>query len=339
MQQDHSLDGIVGRDPKLLAQLALVAPVADSDAGVLVQGESGTGKELVGRAIHRASSRRREPFVAVNCGALTESLLASELFGHVRGAFTGAVEDKAGWFESAGDGTLFLDEVGEMPLSVQAGLLRVLECREYSRVGSTATHRSRARIVAATNQSLDDLVRRGKMRRDLRYRLGVVEITLPPLRERLSDLPALIRHFLDHYNRKYGKSIEGLSPETESRLCSYAYPGNVRELRNAVHRAVLLTYGRIVEPTSLPAAFHRQADVPERRDRGKAGLGEFKLAKQRVVETFERDFLARALRRTRGNIARAAREVALDVKNFRLKMKQYDLEAAAFKRAADPIPR
>ncbi len=222
LRQSQGFDGIVGSDPKLLEQLEVAAQVADSDAGILVRGERGTGKERIARAVHRLSRRHREPFVAVNCGALAESLLASELFGHVRGAFTGAVGDKAGWFERAGCGTLVLDEVGEIPLALQASLLRVLECGEYSRVGSTEVRRARARVVAATNQSLDELVRRGKMRPDLRYRLGVVEITLPPLRERRSDLPHLIRHFVDHYAEKYGKRIEGLSPEECEMLLSYA---------------------------------------------------------------------------------------------------------------------
>ncbi len=340
--QGHDFDGIVGHDPKLLEQLAVVAQVADSDAAVLVEGESGTGKELVARAVHHASARRREPFVAVNCGALAESLLASELFGHIRGAFTGAVADKAGWFEHASAGTLFLDEVGEIPLALQASLLRVLECGEYSRVGSTAVRRSQARVVAATNQSLDDLVRRGRMRQDLRYRLDVVKVTVPPLRARRADLPDLIRHFLGRYNEKYGKEIEGVSPSAEAMLLSYSYPGNVRELMNALHRAVLLARGPIIEAASLPEALRQQDVTIDRtgRDGAFADTEEFKLAKRSVVEAFERDFLAQALTRTGGNVTRAAREVGLDAKNFRSKMKQYGLEASAFKRAAlSPVPQ
>jgi transcriptional regulator with GAF, ATPase, and Fis domain len=327
LRERYRFDSILGQEPKILEVLRLVGQVAESDVTVLVLGESGTGKELVARALHYNSRRRERPFVAVNCGALPETLLDSELFGHVRGAFTGAVADSPGWFERAAGGTIFLDEVGEMTASLQAKMLRVLEVGEYSRVGSTAVRRSDARVVAATHRDLGGMVREGKFREDLFYRLDVVEITLPPLRERRGDIPLLARHFLEQFNRKDGKDRQ-LSAAAEELMLAHDYPGNVRELQNAIQRAVLLANGPLIEPQDLPAPF-RAAAV---RGPGGEPLGGFRAAKQRVIEEFERDYLTRCLREAGGNISQAARAAEIDFKNFHIKMTQYGIDPAAFKR-------
>jgi transcriptional regulator with GAF, ATPase, and Fis domain len=323
---------IVGRDPKMVEVLKLVSQVADSDATVLIRGESGTGKELIARAIHLNSRRRDKVFVPVNCGALPESLLESELFGHVRGAFTGAVRDHPGWFERAEGGTLLLDEVGELPPSLQVKLLRVLENGDYSRVGSTQIRHAGARIVAATNRELEELAREGKIRRDFLYRLNVVEIRLPSLRERRSDLPLLIRRLIDQHAGRRGP--KRLAPDAERLLLSYDYPGNIRELQNFLQRALLLSEGDTIEVQHLPETLHgvhlpapaADAEV----DAMLPGEG-FRAAKQRVVERFERDFLGRCLRKAGGNISQAARLAQIDYKNFYIKMQQYGLEAAKYR--------
>ncbi|HKH48738.1 MAG TPA: sigma 54-interacting transcriptional regulator [Thermoanaerobaculia bacterium] len=322
---------IVGKDPKMLEVLKLVSQVADSEATVLIRGESGTGKELIARALHLNSRRRDKPFVPVNCGALPETLLESELFGHVRGAFTGAVRDHPGWFERAEGGTLLLDEVGELPPALQVKLLRVLENGEYSRVGSTQIRHASARIVAATNRDLEELALEGKMRRDFLYRLNVVEIRLPSLRERRSDLPLLIRRLIDqHAGRREPKR---LTPDAERLLLSYDYPGNIRELQNFLQRAVLLSEGDTIEVSHLPETLHGlrpSAPAAPEPDKGEGLLpGEgFRAAKQRMVERFEREYIGRCLSKTRGNISQAARLAQIDYKNFYIKMQQYGIEAA-----------
>jgi Nif-specific regulatory protein len=326
----YDFGAIVGQDPRILAVLKLVSQVADSAATVLILGESGTGKELVARALHFNSRRRSRPFVPVNCGALPETLLESELFGHVRGAFTGAVRDNPGWFERAEGGTLFLDEVGEMAMTLQVKLLRVLENGEYSRVGSTQIRRADVRIVAATNRELADLVEEGKVRRDFLYRLNVVEVRLPPLRERRSDLPLLIRHFL----RQLGSERRGekeLSREAEERLLGYDYPGNIRELHNVLHRAVLLSEGPRIEAAHLPDSLRETRSVP---DPGSLEIPEdldFRTAKQKVIERFERDYVTRCLREAGGNISQAARRAGIDYKNFYTKVQQYGIDPGAWR--------
>jgi Nif-specific regulatory protein len=306
----YDFQAIVGQDPKMVEVLKRVAQIADSDATVLIQGESGTGKELVARAIHFNSRRSNKPFVPVNCGALPETLLESELFGHVRGAFTGAVRDNPGWFERAEGGTLLLDEVGELTPPLQVKLLRVLENGEYSRVGSTQIRSSDARIVAATNRDLEDLAREGRIRRDFLYRLNVVEVRLPALRERRSDLPLLIRHLIEQHAGQRGP--KRLSPDAERLLLAHDYPGNVRELQNVLQRAVLLSEGETIEARHLPDALQ--------------GL---RLLAQETQE--EPASLARCLQKAGGNISQAARLAGIDYKNFYTKMQQYGLEAGQYR--------
>jgi Nif-specific regulatory protein len=327
----YDFEGIVGRDPRLVEVLQLVAQVAASDAPVLIQGESGTGKELIARALHFNSRRRARPFVPVNCGALPENLLESELFGHLRGAYTGAVRDNPGWFERAEGGTLLLDEVGELTPPLQVKLLRVLENGEYSRVGSTRIQHADVRVVAATNRDLEGLVREGKVRQDFLYRLNVVEVRLPALRERRSDVPLLIRSFLDRFGGE-----KTLSPEAEELLLAHPWPGNIRELQNVIQRAVLLAEGPRIEPRHLPEGLREGRVAPgppgaQGDDALDLGVG-FREAKQRAVERFERDYLAGCLRQERGNISRAARIAGIDYKNFYTKMRELGIEPTEFKR-------
>jgi Nif-specific regulatory protein len=325
LRSQYRFEAIVGQSPQILEALRLVSQVADSEATVLILGESGTGKELIARAIHYNSRRRDRSFVAINCGALPETLLDAELFGHVRGAYTGAVADSAGWFERAAGGTIFLDEIGEMSPSLQTKMLRVLEVGEYARVGSTSVRHADARVVAATHRDLLGMVREGKMREDLFYRLNVVEIQVPPLRERGDDILLLARTFLDRFNEKHGKARD-LSAAAEELLLTYDYPGNVRELQNAIQRAVLLSTGSLIEPGDLPASFRAVL----RRGKGGALQG-FRAAKRRLIEEFERDYVTRCLREAGGNISQAARTAGIDFKNFYDKMAQYGIDAAGFK--------
>ena len=328
LRERYDFGAIVGQDPKMLAVLKLVSQVADSDATVLIGGESGTGKELVARAVHFNSRRRAKPFIAVNCGALPENLLEAELFGHTRGAFTGAVRDNPGWFERAEGGTLLLDEVGELAPPLQVKLLRVLENGEYSRVGSTQIRRADVRIVAATNRDLDALVREGKVRQDFLYRLNVVEVRLPSLRERRSDLPVLIRHFLGRLEGRRG--AKKLAPEAEALLLAYDWPGNIRELQNVIQRALLLAEGPVIEARHLPDALRELRPLlPPLAE--ESASGGFREAKQRVVERFEREYLTRCLSEARGNISQAAKAAGIDYKNFYTKMQQYGIEPGEFK--------
>ncbi len=239
---------IIGNSPALESVLEQVEQVAPTDSTVLIQGETGTGKELIARAIHNLSARCGRPFIKLNCAAIPLDLLESELFGHEKGAFTGAIAQKIGRFELADKGTLFLDEVGDIPLVLQPKLLRVLQEQEFERLGSGRTHQMDVRLVAATNRNLVDMVKRNEFRSDLYYRLNVFPIPLPPLRERREDIPALVEHFVEIYARRMDKQVEHIPPETMSALVSYQWPGNIRELQNFIERSVILTSGSILCP-------------------------------------------------------------------------------------------
>ena len=239
---------VVGKSPALESVFAEVEQVAPTDSTVLIQGETGTGKELIARAIHNISPRCGRQFIKLNCAAIPFDLLESELFGHEKGAFTGAIAQKVGRFELADKGTLFLDEVGDIPSALQPKLLRVLQEQEFERLGSTRTHRVDVRLVAATNRNLADMVKRREFRNDLYYRLNVFPILLPPLRARREDIPALVAHFVEIYGRRMGKQIEQIPPETMSALSSYQWPGNIRELQNFIERSVILSTGTVLRP-------------------------------------------------------------------------------------------
>lgn len=250
---ERRFEQLIGNSPALEAVLEQVERVAPTDSTVLIQGETGTGKELIARAIHNISSRCGRPFVRMNCAAIPLDLLESEFFGHERGAFTGAIAQRIGRFELADKGTLFLDEVGDIPLALQPKLLRVLQEQEFERLGSAQTHHVDVRLVAATNRDLTDMVKRGEFRSDLYYRLNVFPILLPPLRARREDIPALVTHFVEIFCRRMGKQIEHIPSETMFALSSYPWPGNIRELQNLIERAVILSDSGVL-PNPLPTA-------------------------------------------------------------------------------------
>lgn len=255
-RKPRKFEQIIGNSLALESVLEQVERVAPTDSTVLIQGETGTGKELIARAVHTLSQRFGRPFVKLNCAAIPFDLLESELFGHERGAFTGAIAQKIGRFELADKGTLFLDEVGDIPPALQPKLLRVLQEQEFERLGSTRTHQVDVRLVAATNRNLVEMVKRNEFRSDLYYRLNVFPIPLPPLRERRQDIPALVEHFVEIYSRRMDKQIEHISPETMSALVSHPWPGNIRELQNFIERSVILTSGNVLHAplASLPGA-------------------------------------------------------------------------------------
>lgn len=278
---------IIGNSPALESVLEQVEQVAPTDSTVLIQGETGTGKELIARAIHNLSARCGRPFIKLNCAAIPFDLLESELFGHEKGAFTGAIAQKVGRFELADKGTLFLDEVGDIPPGLQPKLLRVLQEQEFERLGSTRTHQVDVRLVAATNRNLVEMVKRNEFRSDLYYRLNVFPIPLPPLRERREDIPALVEHFVETYTRRMDKRIEHIPPETMSTLVSYQWPGNIRELQNFIERSVILTSGNVLHP---PLTSLKSAPEPE-------SLGAI------TLEDAERDHIRKTLEQTRWVVA------------------------------------
>ena len=304
---------VLGRSPGMLAVLRTVERIAGSEANVLIEGESGTGKGLVAQAIHQQSPRARGPFLAINCSGFQDQLLESELFGHERGAFTGATGLKQGLFEVAGQGTLFLDEVAEMSPAMQAKLLQVLDSREFRRVGGTRVHRADVRIIAATNKDLAQEVQAARFREDLYYRLNVVSLAIPPLRERKQDIPLLIEHFLKQFGTGYTRKT--LSPEALQLLTDYAWPGNVRELGNLVERLVILTPGDLIGPEDLPPAFRASQGAPLLPPRGPVSLAEM-----------ERAHVARILAETGGRKLQAARLLGIDIKTLNKKIKDYRIE-------------
>jgi two-component system response regulator PilR (NtrC family) len=322
---EQGFAGIIGRSAKMLEVFRLVESVCRTNSTVLISGESGTGKELVARAIHALSLRRDHPFVAVNCGAMPEALLESELFGHVRGAFTGADKDKKGLIEAADGGTVFLDEIGEMPPTMQVKLLRVLQDRKYRRVGGTEENSSNIRVIAATNRDLPKFVSEGKFREDLFYRLNVIPVTMPALRDRADDVTLISEHFLAKYTREMNKPIEGFAPEALAALRAYSWPGNVRELENTVERAVALESGRRVELAALPEHVREGRPATSRPGDPVAETGTgFNL--ERHLQDIERSHLERALERAGGVQTRAADVLGLSFRQFRYLMKKHGLK-------------
>ena len=320
----QQLSKIIGKSPAMLDVYKTVARVAPTKSTVLVLGESGTGKEMIARAIHEHSPRANRPFIAVDCGALTETILESELFGHVRGAFTGAVADKKGVFEEAQGGTCFLDEIGGISPNLQARLLRVLQEHEVRRVGGKEWTPVDVRVVAATNYNLAEAVKRSEFRQDLYYRLNVVAIRLPPLRERKEDIPLLARHFLRHYSEDNGKTISTISDKALELLCSYSWPGNIRELENAIEQAVALSYQPILTPDDLPR------DVRDREPSGVASLtarsGQFLFLDIPSLEEVKKRYVLHVLERTQGNVSAAARILNVDRRSLYRMLARYKIE-------------
>jgi len=314
-----SIDGIIGESDEQKHVLSMVRKIAQSDAGtVLIQGESGTGKELVAKAIHYESARADKPFMAINCAAVPETLLESELMGHEKGAFTDAKSQKKGLFEMADGGTVFLDEIGDMPQGIQAKLLRVLEDRAFRRVGGTKDIHVDVRIISATNKDLLEAIKDKSFRNDLYYRLQVIPIFLSPLRERRPDIIALARHFIDVFNKEFGKSVKDISASAEQFLLEYEWPGNVRELKNVIERAIILENDEIMKLEHLPRELVSQTTG------GESGPLEFLLPPEGVdIEDVERELIRQALEMVDGNQSKAAKKLNLGIDAFRYRMKKF----------------
>ena len=327
--------GIIGHSQGILDIYAILERVADTPTTVLISGESGTGKELVARALHEHSSRKDKPFIKVNCAAIPKELIESELFGHERGAFTGAVSSKPGRFELANGGTLFLDEIGEIPIEMQVKLLRALQESEFERVGGIKTIRVDVRLVAATNRDLKRLIASGSFREDLFYRLNVVPIRLPALRERTGDIPVLVEHFLGKFNERLKKKVEGVETEATDVLVAYPWPGNIRELENVIERAVLFCDAQRLRASDLPPEIRgipAMANVPLPEadlTAALAGEGGLKEHVKVAMSRLEKELVSRALQQTGGNVTHAARLLKISRKGLQLKMKELGLREGA----------
>ncbi|HSP81754.1 MAG TPA: sigma-54 dependent transcriptional regulator [Myxococcaceae bacterium] len=329
---DKARAAIIGDSPQLQEVFKIIDKVADTPSTVLINGESGTGKELVASALHGASSRRDKPFIKINCAAIPHTLLESELFGYERGAFTGAVTSKPGRFELADGGTLFLDEIGEIPIEMQVKLLRALQEGEFERVGGIKTTRVDVRLIAATNRDLQAEIEAGRFRKDLYYRLAVVPLVLPPLRERRGDIPMLARHFVEKYNRKLNKRIEGIADDALALLQAYDWPGNIRELENLIERVLLFSDGPFITATDLPESMRQGATPPpapspaSETPTGEGGLKD--IVRMKAAE-LEKDLISKALEETGGNVTRAARLLQISRKSLQTKMKEFGLRDTA----------
>jgi two-component system response regulator PilR (NtrC family) len=324
LSRTFGIENLVGKSPAMQSLFDVVERVCRTRTSVLITGESGTGKELVAKAIHYQSPRQGKPFVVVNCGAIPENLMESELFGHVRGAFTGAVANKKGLFEAAHGGTLFLDEVGELPLAMQVKLLRALQERRVKPVGATGEIEVDVRVLAATNRDLQDLVRTGEFREDLYYRLNVIHVAIPPLRQRREDIPFLAHHFVQRFSREMEKIIRGIAPEAMELLVSYSFPGNVRELENIIERAITFETEDRITSKSLP---RHVVEAPGAAVAAVAALAlppaGFDL--EATLADIERGFLQQALGRTGNNRTEAARLLGISFRAIRYKLAKYGL--------------
>lgn len=337
VEKKYQFENIVGKSPKMQATYRLIARVAPTGSTVLICGESGTGKELIAKAIHYNSLRKDGPFIVADCSSFPETLLESELFGHVKGSFTGAIATKKGLFELANGGTFFLDEVGNLSPPIQAKLLRVIQEREFRPVGSGKSPvKADVRIIAATNRDLEKMVAEGNFREDLYYRLNIVSITVPPLRERTEDIPLLAWHFVEKYNGELGKNVTRISAEAMNFFISYSWPGNVRELENVLQRAVILSVENILLPQHLPSRL-RHLDNPKVTPQVPRTIHELKLAKKEIreksVAELERLFIMEALERNDWNATRAARDVGILRPNFQAMMKKYNFKSKRNKKS------
>jgi two-component system response regulator AtoC len=314
-----TVGGMVSASEAMARVFKLISKVAEVRSTVLIMGESGTGKELVARAIHNSSARAKGPFVAVNCGAIPETLLESELYGHKRGAFTDAHADKPGLFSEADGGTLLLDEIGELPMSLQVKLLRTLQEGTIRRLGDTKDEKVDVRVIAATLRDLEEDAKNGRFREDLYYRLNVLPIRIPPLRERREDIPLLVTHFVERVNVRLGTKIEGATPEAEKMLLAYEWPGNVRELENVVERASVLTEGTWITSADLPDRIQQTQDIIH------ATLASGELSVKKTVRIIEEELIRRALVKTQGNRTRAAEVLEISHRALLYKIKQYGI--------------
>ena len=322
----YRFENIIGSSPRMQAVYRLIARCAPTNSTVMLRGESGTGKELIARAIHYNSLRKDKPFVTVDCTTLSENLLESELFGHVKGSFTGAVSNKRGLFESADGGTLFLDEIGNISMSTQAKLLRFIEEREFKAVGDTRLRTVNVRLISATNTDLESMIADGKFREDLYYRINIFPIEIPPLRERRDDIPALAFHSLKRFSNETEHKITEFSAGAMNLLMNFDWPGNVRELENVVHRAVILASGNVIRQGHLVNIINMlpqvELDVPRTSEELKRIK---KIARQKSVENVEKHFVLGALKRNGWNVTRCAEETGMQRSNFQALMKKYDV--------------
>jgi formate hydrogenlyase transcriptional activator len=333
IRTEHKFEEMVGNSPALLTVLRTVEQVAPTDSTVLIHGETGTGKELVARAIHNRSARKDRALVSVNCSAISAGLVESELFGHLKGAFTGAIERRIGRFELANGGTIFLDEIGELPLETQVKLLRVLQEQEFEPVGSSRSQRVDVRVIAATNRNLKEMVEVGRFRSDLFYRLNVFPLPLPPLRERSSDIPELVALFLSRFAKRFGKKVEGVTQETMARLMSYEWPGNIRELQNVMERAVVLSAGPILrlDQDFVPRVSESSlepAEIPAQEAQSTSGL--------RTLEEVERGHIEAALQQAQGVVdgpKGAARILDLHPNTLRHRMTKLGIKRAVHRQS------
>jgi len=336
LSSKYRFENIIGSSPAMQGVYRLIAQCAPTNSTVLITGESGTGKELIARAIHYNSLRKDRPFVPVDCNSLTETLLESELFGHVKGAFTGAISNKRGMFEIADGGTLFLDEIGNISVPTQAKLLRVLQEREFRAVGDTRTQTTDIRLVTATNKDLKAMVADGSFREDLYYRINIFPIHMPPLRERREDIPALALHFLNAFKSEVGKEVSEISEGAMNALVNYDWPGNVRELENTVHRAMILATGKVIRRAHLANIIEAgglpDTDVPRTSDELKRLK---KVAREKSVEELEKRFVLEALRRNGWNVTRSAEETGMQRPNFQALMKKYQIRIRGAERGTD----
>ncbi|MFO0793598.1 MAG: sigma-54 dependent transcriptional regulator [Candidatus Brocadiaceae bacterium] len=325
LEKVYGLKKIVGSSREIQKVLDMISRVAFSSATVLITGESGTGKELVARAIHFTGNRKDRKFVAINCATLSESLLESELFGHMKGAFTGAIRDKKGLFEEADGGTLFMDEIGDIPKSIQAKLLRVLQEGEFISLGDTVTKKVDVRIIAATNQDLMQRVQEKEFREDLYYRLNVINIKMPPLRERKGDIPLLIKHFIEKYNKKENRHIKGISPEVEKEFYQYHWPGNVRELENVIERAITLTNEDIISENVVLPRVKKEGSIETQE--GDLLLQPYKEARRNALDAFNVKYIINILNKNSGNVTNAAKESGIERQYLQRMLKRYNVKS------------
>jgi DNA-binding NtrC family response regulator len=331
VEERYDFHQIVGKNHRMKRVYELITLAAESDTTTLIRGETGTGKELVAKAIHYHSTRKKKPLITVNCAAIPETLLESELFGHEKGAFTGAHNQKIGSFELAQQGTLFLDEIGDCPLSIQGKLLRFLQEKEIRRVGGNRIIKVDARVISATNQNLEECVKQGKFREDLYYRINVLFINLPPLRERLDDIPLLVSHFLKKYGDPRSGGIKNVSPEALNSLFRYHWSGNIRELENTIEKSVLIEKGPTIQrfdfsPISEANSFSMQANPPLPLDTSVP----FREMKKGLIYAWESEYLKAVLSKNRGNITLAAKQAGLNYKTFYEKLVRYGLDRKEF---------
>jgi two-component system response regulator HydG len=324
LDEKFGFEGVIGDSPQMRDVLERLKRIAPTGASVLIQGATGTGKELVAQAIHQNSPRKNRPFVALNCAALSENILESELFGHVKGAFTDASSDRVGKFEYADGGTMFLDEVGDMPMATQIKLLRVIESGEITRVGSNDPIRVSVRILSATNRNLEQSIEEGTFRQDLYHRLKVVTIRLPSLSERIEDLPILIDYFIKQFSKEHGKRIKGMTPAVRRRLAAFDWPGNVRQLRNVVESMVVVDYDELLDMDDLPEELAPAADEsPD--DQAPSPAASLRRLVGQPLEEVEKLFIAETLRMTGGNREEAAQMLGIGQRTLYRKIKQYEL--------------